>query len=106
MVPLERSGHCRHRAVRRLGECVVSRREHRERSWTFQSLHEASGLHRGNQRGVVFGIDGICTMFLEGYIGAPPTIVVISPAADGTGPATTPARRIAEMRFIVRFDLS
>src|SRR5262249_54349529 len=55
-------------------------------------------------------LTAFCTMFLEGYIGAPPTIVVISPAADGTGPASvamtvkvaTPARRIAEMRFMVR----
>src|SRR6516162_11591492 len=52
-------------------------------------------------------------MFLDGYIGAPPTIVVVSAATNGTGPATvamtakaaTPARRIAEMRFIVCSDL-
>jgi len=32
-------------------------------------------------------LTAFCTMFLEGNIGAPPTVVVISPAAEGTGPA-------------------
>src|SRR6516164_7186590 len=49
-------------------------------------------------------------MFLDGYIGAPPTIAVVSLAAGGTNPtrvaltakAATPARRITEMRFMVR----
>src|SRR5215469_4383087 len=49
-------------------------------------------------------------MFLDGYIGAPPTIAVVSLLAVGTSPpnvalaakAATPARRITEMRFMAR----
>jgi hypothetical protein len=37
------------RAGRQLGKGFVSRREHRERSGTFQRVHQTRGFHRGHQ---------------------------------------------------------
>ena len=56
-----------------------------------------------------FELTAFCTMFLDGYIAAPPTILVISAANEGavliapmpSASAATPARAIERMRVMV-----
>jgi hypothetical protein len=40
-----------------LVEGLIRWREHGERPWAFESLHESSGFHGGYEGGVVGGID-------------------------------------------------